>query len=106
MTEEFTPGIDNMINSLDGSIQSQGIKVGYRAWLDMGSEEYGNTPPKVQAAAYQAAQVTGWGDEALIDIMLVKHKHLTEHLMAYTIECLKDLAKHHPFEVEKTKEKE
>ena len=101
--EEFSPNIDHIINSLDGSVQGQGIKIGYRAWLDMGSKEFGETPDRIKAAAYQAAKVTDWADDALVDLMIEKHPHLSEHIVRYTIESLQEWAKEFPCEIEETK---
>jgi hypothetical protein len=60
----------NIANSLNGSVYSQGIKINYVAWLDMGSAEWQETDPKLKAAAYQAALVCGWTDTGLKNFIL------------------------------------
>ncbi len=87
--------------SLDGSVQSQGIKVSVRDWLDMGSEGWSKTPEVVKAAAYQAAKVTGWQDAGLLKIMLDNwYPRIDEDSAKFTLETLQDLAQKYPLGVE------
>lgn len=91
----------SVLVSLDGSVQSQGVKVSARDWLDMGSETWASTPDEVKAAAYQAAQVTGWKDSGLIKIMVDNWgPRIDEDTAKFTLETLKELAQQHPVAVE------
>jgi len=91
----------NVLVSLDGSVQSQGIKVSARDWLDMGSETWAKTPDEVKAAAYQAAQVTGWQDAGLLKIMVdCWGPRIDIDAAKFTLETLKDLAQQYPVTVE------
>ena len=91
----------NVLVSLDGSVQSQGVKVSARDWLDMGSETWATTPDETKAAAYQAAQVTGWKDEGLLKIMIqCWGPRIDEDTAKFTLETLKELAQQHPVAVE------
>lgn len=87
--------------SLNGSVQSQGLKIDIKAWLDMGSQEWKDTENRVKAAAYQAAKVCGWTDAGLKAIIIGEYGPRIDQFMAdVTIETLQDLAKEHPVEVE------
>ncbi len=91
----------NVLVSLDGSVQSQGIKVSARDWLDMGSETWATTSDETKAAAYQAAQVTGWKDAGLIKIMMeCWGPRIDEDTAKFTLDTLKELAQQYPVEVE------
>lgn len=97
----------NVLVSLDGSVQSQGIKVSARDWLDMGSETWTTTPDEVKAAAYQAAQVTGWKDDGLLKIMTkCWGPRVDEDTAQFTLQTLKDLAAQYPLPVEELKKDE
>ena len=98
------PTTSQILSSIDGSVQSQGIKVSHRDWLDMGSEGWQSTPDNVKAAAYQAAHATGWEDARLVEIMLGAYSHLTEHMMKTTMDFLKQLAEDHPLHIEEIKD--
>jgi hypothetical protein len=88
-----------LINALNGSVQSQGVKVDAPGWLDMSSKEWINTPDKAKATAYQAAKVTGWTDKALLNLMIQKPV-ITEVEAKITLEFLQDLEKKFPIPVE------
>jgi len=103
--EDWSPDDAQVLSMLDGSVQSQGLAVSHRDWLDMGSESWGDTPDNVKAAAYQAAHLTGWDDARLRQIMLHAYTHLTDHLMDTTMECLRGLAMKFPLHVEADSEK-
>lgn len=95
----------NAINSLNGSVHSQGIKIDHRAWLDMGSVEWKDTPDETKAAAYQAARVCGWTDEGLKSIIITEFAPRIDHFMAdVTIESLRELASANPIPVEEVYE--
>jgi len=94
------PTRTQILSMLDGSVQSQGIKVSHRDWLDMGSEGWQSTPDNVKAAAYQAALATGWVDGRLVEIMLGAHTHLTDHMMKTTMEFLQQVAADYPLHIE------
>jgi len=104
--EDFSTSGDGLLSSLDGSVQAQGIRVGHRDWLDMGSPGWQETEDNVKAAAYQAAHVTGWEDCRLQEIMQSCYCHITDHLMVTTIECLKELAEQYPLHVEELRDQE
>lgn len=93
------------VNSLNGSVHSQGVKVDHRAWLDMGSADWQSTPDKVKAAAYQAAKVCGWTDVGLKVIITNQFGPRVDEFMAQiTIDTLKELAEQYPIPVEQVYE--
>jgi hypothetical protein len=95
----------NAASSLNGSVHSQGIKVDYKAWLDIGSQEWQDTSNKEKAAAYQAAKVCGWTDAGLISIMLKDFGPRIDQFMAdVTIESLKEMAEEFPIPIEEVYE--
>jgi hypothetical protein len=89
-----------IIDSLDGNIQAQGIKVRFPAWMVIGSLEWMETPEEIKAYAYQAALVTGWTNEALINAACAVYPHIDKHTAKFTIEHLIDLVKEFPLQVE------
>lgn len=90
---------------LNSSVQSQGIKVDFRAWLDMGSQEWKETPEKVKAYAYQAAKVCGWTDAGLKKIILDEFTPRVDDFMAnVTMDTLQALAEQFPAKVEQIRE--
>ena len=100
MNENTDTGSAVMLSSLDGDVQSQGVKVSRRDWLDMGSKGWNSTDNKTKAAAYQAAIVCGWEDEQLKSLMLQQYEHLKPSMVDFTIKELQGLSKLHPLEVE------
>src|SRR5690242_16791250 len=91
----------NVLIDLDGSVQSQGIKVVAADWLDIGSETWKKTPESVKAAAYQAALVTGWKDEGLIKIITdCWNERYDEDSAKLVIDILREYAKKYPVEIE------
>ena|ERR1019366_3625779 len=91
----------NVIVSLDGSVQSQGVKVSVRDWLDIGSETWATTSDESKAAAYQAAQVTGWKDVGLIQLMMTAWgPRIDEDTAKFTLTVLKELSEQYPVAVE------
>jgi hypothetical protein len=94
-----------VIDTLDGCVNAQGIKVKFPAWMVMGSKEWDATPEQVKAYAYQAALVTGWTNKSLIAAVCSVYEFVDSHMANFTIELLEDLAKKYPLEVE-GKEKE
>jgi len=91
----------NVLVSLDGSVQSQGVKVNARDWLDMGSPTWATTPDQVKAAAYQAAQVTGWKDDGLIKVMVnCWSPRIDEDTAKFTLITLRELSQQYPVVVE------
>lgn len=97
---EWRQPVADVFNTLDGSVQSQGVRVDARAWLDMGSKSWSETDDKTRARAYQAAKVTGWSDDALIAIMVESLPHLDQDIMEYTVGMLHDLDKKYPAKIE------
>jgi hypothetical protein len=95
----------NTVISLNGSVHSQGIKIDHRAWTDMGSEEWKNTPDADKAAAYQAAKICGWTDRGLSALIIKEFSPRIDQFMAdVTIETLQELAANHPVEVQEVYE--
>lgn len=95
----------NVSMSLNGSVHSQGIKIDYRAWLDMGSEEWKNTSDEQKAAAYQAAMVCGWTDGGLKALMVRDFAPRVDQFTAdLTIDTLRDLSKTYPVPVDQVYE--
>jgi hypothetical protein len=88
-----------LIDTIDGNIQSQGIKVRFPAWMVIGSPEWEITPERIKAYAYQAAKTTGWSDESLINAVTAAYKHIDKHMAKFTIETLKILAEEYKLEV-------
>lgn len=86
--------LEQICNSLNGAVQSEGLKVSVENWLDMGSVEWKNTPDKVKAYAYQAVKAKGWTDEGLISFMVGRFKpRIDESTARFAIEILTDLVK-------------
>jgi hypothetical protein len=105
--EDHTPSIDHVLSALDGDVNSQGVRIGHRDWLDMGSEGFANTPEKVKAAAFQAATTVGaWEIERLKSLMVKRYPHITQHIMETAINILQSLAEQHPFVTETVQESE
>ena len=88
-----------VLNTLDGAVQSQGVHVGARDWLDMGSDGWAETSDQMKAYAYQAAMITGWNDDSLSEMMLELFPHLQPSIMLHTIKLLKELTGKYPVEV-------
>jgi hypothetical protein len=91
--------------SLDGAIQSQGIRIPIRGWLDIGSKEWQDTEAKEKGLAYQAALVCGWTDQGLLAFIKSKYAPRIDDQMAQvTLEALQDWAKEFPVEIEQVNE--
>jgi hypothetical protein len=91
----------NPIAMLDGSVQSQGVRVSARDWLDIGSEGWKDTSNKVKAAAYQAAKITGWTDDGLKAIMVnTWGPRIDSDVASFTLNLLSEFAKEFPVEQE------
>lgn len=90
-----------LIDALDGSVQSQRIKISARDWLDIGSAEWAKTPHAVKAAAYQAAKITGWTDAGLKNVMLKSWgPRIDEPMADYVLNLLSEWSKEYPLEAE------
>lgn len=89
-----------IIESIDGNVQAQGIKIRFPAWMVMGSAEWQETPEEIKAYAYQAAMTTGWTHRSLINAVCASYPHIDKHMAASTIDYLCFLAKEHTLEVE------
>jgi len=98
--EDFTPETSYVLQSLDGDVHSQGIKIDHRDWLDMGSESWSKTDDKLKAYAFQAAIVAGWDTNSIKDALKTNYKHLTDTIINITFETLQELSKQFPVEVE------
>ena len=95
----------NPANSLNGSVHSQGVKIDYKAWLDIGSKEWQDTEAKDKAAAYQAAKVCGWTDAGLVAIMVKDFGPRIDQFMAnVTIDTLKEMSQQFPVPIEEVYE--
>lgn len=91
----------NVLVSLDGAVQGQGIKLSARDWLDIGSDTWATTSDQMKAAAYQAAKTRGWQDEGLLQIMIkCWGERVDEDTAKFTLETLKELAQQYPVPVE------
>ncbi len=89
-----------IISTLDGNVQSQGIKARFPEWMVIGSPEWDQTPDKMKAYAYQAAKATGWSDKSLIEAVCSVYEHIDEFMAKFTLSVLEDLKKEYPLEVE------
>jgi hypothetical protein len=92
--------LQRIIESINGNVQSQGIKVKFAAWMIMGSQEWNETPDQIKAYAYQAALVTGWTNQSLINTACGAYPHMDKYMAKFTIEHLVDLVKEHPLEID------
>jgi hypothetical protein len=90
---------DAILNSIDGSVQAQGIKVGIEGWLVIGSQAWNATPDQIKSYAYQAAKAAGWNDKSLTGAITRKFPHLDEEMMLSVIDTLKYLVEQHPAEI-------
>lgn len=95
----------NVIVSLDGAVQGQGIKASVDDWLNIGSDSWGKTPNEIKAAAYQAAKVSGWKDAGLLQVIIRCWK-MDEDMAKFTLETLKELEIQHPFQVDEIRKDE
>lgn len=94
----------NVVNSLNGNVHSQGIRIGHKAWLDMGSKEWEETSPENKAHAYQAAKLTGWTDKGLRQIILSEFRPRLDDFWAdLIIDTLHSLEKEHPISITELK---
>ncbi len=92
-----------IIDTLDGCVNAQGIKVKFPAWMVMGSKEWDATPDQIKAYAYQAAKVTGWTNESLVKAVCNVYEFVDVHMAKYTVSLLEDMTKQYPLEVENKK---
>jgi len=102
MSENEPINEQSVLELLDGNVQSQGFRISHREWLDLGKAQ--KTPDEIKAAAYQAAKLTGWDDDALKSLMISSYPHVTDFIMDVTLNELRDLAEKHPLEVEQVYE--
>ncbi len=92
-------------NSLNGNVQSRGIKIDHSSWLDMGSIGWGETSKEIKAQAYQIAREVGWTDEGLKKIILTEFAPRLDHFWAdLIIENLQTYAKEYPIEIKPKEE--
>lgn len=99
--DSHQPEPDHLLVMLDGDVNSQGIKVSHRDWLDMGSAGWSTTPDKAKAAAYQAATKIGkWEKSRLREIIEKNYPHLQAAILDQTFAELDLLSLKHPLEVE------
>ena len=89
-----------IIDTLDGCVNAQGIKVKFPAWMVMGSKEWDATPDQIKAYAYQAALVTGWSKDALMKAVCSVYDFVDIHAAQFTIDLLESLTKQYPLEIE------
>ena len=95
-----------ILNKIDSSVNAQGIKVGYKEWLDFGSKEFSETPDEVKATAYQACIASGWTDEGIMKGLEEECVGFKEEVMQKkAIEILKKLSIQYPCEVENSGKK-
>jgi hypothetical protein len=94
-----------IIDSINGSVQSQGVKIKFPAWMVIGSDEWNSTTDQKRAYAYQAALVTGWTNSSLIKAVCEVYEFIDEHMAKFTIQLLEDLVKEYPLEIEETYER-
>lgn len=93
--------MQNMLeNTLNGCVQSQGIKANIENWLIMGAEEWDKTPDQVKAWAYQAAGVTGWTDAALKNVLKSKLSYMDDDMSEVVLNILKDLSNTYKLETQ------
>lgn len=90
----------NPESSLNGCVQSQGIKVSLENWLVMGSKEWEETPNEVKAWAYQAAGVTGWTDAAIRMILIKKCPWFDNDMCTVVLNLLKEWVEEYPLKVQ------
>lgn len=100
ISQEEREAVESLVSQLDGSVQSQGVRLSCRAWLDMGSREWQETDNKTRAAAYQAAKVTGWTDESIADIVRSAFPHIMASVLEYTLKQLVKWSEEYPVQVE------
>jgi len=93
---------ERIIESINGNVQAQGIRIKFKNWMVMGSEEWNNTPDKIKAYAYQAALSTGWSDESLINAVCAVYEFIDKNRAKIIISLLSDMAKEYPLEVTKS----
>lgn len=91
--------LQRIIETLEGNVQSQGIKVKFSNWMVIGSEEWNETPDQIKAYAYQAAKVCGWSEESLKTLVVGVYKHIDKDMANFTISELEHLTKIYPLEI-------
>ena len=95
-----------IVDIINGSVYSQGIKVRFPGWMVLGSKEWDETPNEIKAYAYQAVLATGWTKESLIKTVCALYNFIDEHMAEFTINLLNDLVKQYPLEVEERKKEQ
>jgi hypothetical protein len=93
---------NNILTSLEGDIQSQGIRISASAWLDFGSEDWKKTSDKAKAYAYQAAKITGWSETAIRNIASHFFPHHKPDFQDYIFSHLRFLESQYPAEIIET----
>lgn len=91
--------LKKIIESINGNVQAQGFKIDFPAWMVMGSVEWQAASDKDRAYAYQAAEVTGWSDAALMKTVCNAYEFISEHTAKVTIDLLKELKIEYPLEI-------
>lgn len=90
----------SIVNSLNGCVHSQGIKISHKAWLDIGSEEWQNTTEQQKSYAYQAAKLRGWTDQGLKALIIQEFQPRIDEFMAELIvEELREFGEKYPLEI-------
>lgn len=92
-----------MIESLDGIVQSYGLKVRFKNWMVMGSDEWNETPETVKSYVYQIAKSCGWTEGALKNLLVSAYPYIDKNMAEFTISELVGLAIRYPLETKDEK---
>lgn len=99
MNDKFDANLaQRMLESLDGNIQSHGLKVRFKNWMVMGSDEWNSTPDMAKSYAYQIAKWCGWTTGALKNLLVSTHPYIDKNMAEFTISELDNLAMSYPLE--------
>jgi 6-phosphogluconolactonase/glucosamine-6-phosphate isomerase/deaminase len=91
--------VPRILETLDGNIQCHGLKVKFKNWMVMGSDEWNSTPDTVKSYAYQVAKKwCGWTDGALKNILIATFPYIDKNMAEFTISELQHLADTYPLE--------
>lgn len=86
-----------IITTIDGNVQSEGIKIRFPGWMVIGSSEWLESSDEIKAHAYQAAKKHGWSDESLVKSVVAVHQHIDRKMAEFTISELQEMSKSHPW---------
>lgn len=97
MSEESKKSTYNRVaETIDGNVQSKGVKIKFAGWMSIGSQEWEESSDQLKAHAYQAAIAAGWTNKTLSEVACAIYEHINKSTVEFTLSELMLLAKTHP----------